>query len=249
MNASLAGIWRHPIKALGRECIDEVRLSAGAWLPGDRVWAVAHARSKPITGWMHKMNFLRGVTAPELMAVTARLHESGRIDLTHPQAGDISIRPDNPDDWPILEEWLAAIWSDELPKPVALVKHGGVHMTDVPEPWISINSLSSHGAVEGRVGKDISIHRWRGNLWIDGLGPWEEFEWVGRRIRIGGAVVRIEERITRCKATMANPETGRRDIDTLAALETWDHQDFGVYGVVLEGGQITVGDPLEVIAT
>ena len=46
---------------------------------------------------------------------------------------------------------------------------------------------------------------------------------------------------------MANPETGRRDVDTLAGLETWDHMDFGVYGEVVTGGEIATGDPVEVL--
>ena len=45
---------------------------------------------------------------------------------------------------------------------------------------------------------------------------------------------------------MANPDTGRRDFDTLAALRSWDHQDFGVYAGVVEGGSIATGDTVEV---
>jgi uncharacterized protein YcbX len=64
---------------------------------------------------------------------------------------------------------------------------------------------------------------------------------------VGDTVLRVEERITRCKATMANPDTGRRDVDTLAVLRTWDHQDFGVYAAVVEGGTIRPGDAVEVL--
>ena len=55
--------------------------------------------------------------------------------------------------------------------------------------------------------------------------------------------LRIEERITRCKATSANPETGRIDADTLGGLEAaFGHQDFGLYAVVTRGGAIATGD-------
>ena len=59
-------------------------------------------------------------------------------------------------------------------------------------------------------------------------------------------MLRVTERIGRCKATMANPETGLRDADTLAALGTWGHQDFGVYAEVVEVGPIAVGDAVAV---
>ena len=66
-----------------------------------------------------------------------------------------------------------------------------------------------------KVGQDLSPHRFRANIWVDDLGPWEEFEWLGKTLRIGGAVFEGVERIQRCKATMTNPTTGRRDADTL----------------------------------
>ena len=93
------------------------------------------------------------------------------------------------------------------------------------------------------MGTPLAHDRWRGNLWIDGAEPFAEFGWIGRHIRIGGAVLRIEERITRCLATTVNPLTGLRDADTLGALEAaYGHQDFGVYAVVVEGGTLRLGD-------
>jgi hypothetical protein len=51
------------------------------------------------------------------------------------------------------------------------------------------------------------------------------------------------EPIGRCRATEANPSTGRRDAPTLAALEDgWGHTRFGVYAMVRKGGLVAVGD-------
>jgi hypothetical protein len=51
------------------------------------------------------------------------------------------------------------------------------------------------------------------------------------------------EPIGRCRATEANPDTGRRDANTLAALEDgWGHTQFGVYAMVRKGGRVAVGD-------
>jgi uncharacterized protein YcbX len=88
------------------------------------------------------------------------------------------------------------------------------------------------------------MERFRGNVWLDGLAPWAEFNLVGSDICVGGATLRIRERITRCKATTVDPETGVSDADTLGALEAgWGHQDFGVYAEVVTGGAVAVGDP------
>ena len=51
------------------------------------------------------------------------------------------------------------------------------------------------------------------------------------------------EPIGRCRATEANPETGRRDAATLAALEeALGRTDFGVYAIVRRAGRVAVGD-------
>jgi uncharacterized protein YcbX len=249
VTARLAHIVRHPLKAIGREKLEAVTLSPGAWLPFDRLWAVTHTNAKLAGGWGVKANFLRGVTEPALMAVTAQLDEAdARLTLDHPEAGRIVIRPDDPSDTAILLDWLARLWPADLPAPTGVYRAAGAHLTDVPDPWVSINSHATLGAVGERAGEPLSMHRWRGNLWIDGWAPWEEFDLVGRTLRIGDATLEVRERITRCKATMANPETGRRDIDTLATLRTWGHQDFGVYAAITGGGAIRTGDRVEILA-
>ena len=249
MSNTLAHIWRHPLKAIGRELMETVTLTAGQWMPFDRHWAVTHDRAQIGEGWLPKANFLRGVTEPALMAATARLDADCRtLVLDHPEAGQLAFAPDDPAETPRLLDWLSRIWPADLPAPTGIYRSDTAQLTDVPDPWLSINNLASHRAVEQRIGKDLSIHRWRGNLWIDGLAPWQEFEWVDKTIRIGKVALRVHQRITRCKATMANPETGRRDADTLAALRSWDHQDFGVYAEVVEGGDIRRSDAVEVPA-
>lgn len=249
MSLSLTHIWRHPLKAIGREEVAVADLTEGTWLPFDRLWAVAHdAASLEGRGWAKKVNFLRGVTEPGLMAATARLDESGEVlSLEHPEAGTLTFRPDDPNETPAVLDWLARIWPADLPAPTGIYRAADAHLTDVPGAWLSLHCHATHRAVEERLGHDLSLHRWRGNLWVEGAEPWAEFDWVGKRVAVGRAVLEVKERITRCKATMANPETGKRDADTVAALRTWNHQDFGVYAEVVDGGQIASGDPVRVL--
>lgn len=241
MTATLAQIWRHPIKAMGREALDEVAVTAGNWMPHDRLWAVTHERSRLMgTGWDKKVNFLRGVTDPALMAVTSSLDEtSGDITLTHPDCGELRFNPER--DPEALVNWIGEIWSSDLPAPTSLYRATDAHLTDVPDAWLSIGCLSSNRALGQRMGTELSPHRWRANLWLEGTPPWAEKEWVGRTLRIGDVTLKVASEITRCKATMANPETGRRDADTLGALDDLGHQEFGLYAEVIEGGLLQVG--------
>ena len=47
---------------------------------------------------------------------------------------------------------------------------------------------------------------------------------------------------------MANPETGKRDVDTLDLLNELGHQEFGVYAEVIDGGEIALGDTVSVLS-
>ena len=121
-------------------------------------------------------------------------------------------------------------------------------MTDTPFPSISILNLASSRALEQAMGRELSIHRWRGNIWTDLGTPWAEFDMVDKEIEIGDCRFIVRERIKRCMATTANPETGERDADTLGALkENWNHTDFGIYAEVTQGGTIRTGDALRVL--
>jgi uncharacterized protein len=243
MTGTLAHICRHPIKSHGREELVQVTLAPGACLPFDRHWAVAHDAAKLTGGWVPCVNFARGAKAQTLMAITAVLDEDTRqITLTHPDIGHLTFRPDDPADLSRFLQWVAPLNPADRAQPAGIVGVGR-GMTDTDFPSVSILSIASLRDLSARMGMDLSIHRWRGNLWLEGATPWAEEAWVGRTIRVGGAVLRIDERITRCKATTADPVTGRVDGDTLAALKAdFGHQDFGVYATVIDGGPITRGD-------
>ncbi|RMD93367.1 MAG: MOSC domain-containing protein, partial [Alphaproteobacteria bacterium] len=141
--------------------------------------------------------------------------------------------------------WVAPLTEGENLRPVGLARLAGRGFTDTDFPSVSLMNAASHRAVAQRLGRPLEPVRWRGNIWLEGLAPWEEFDLIGRTLRLGGAVVEIVEPIARCKHTMANPETGLRDTDTLGVLEEgWGHRNFGVYARVIETGPVAEGDAL-----
>jgi uncharacterized protein len=248
MTATLAHITRHPIKSHGREDLASVLLTASQGLPFDRHWAVAHDAAKLVPGWNPCVNFARGAKAPELMAISASLDEAtATVTLMHPGKPDLVFRPDDAGDLPRFLDWVGDLNPADRAQPVSIVT-GGIAMTDTDFPSVSIFGLASNRDLSARMGHDLSPHRWRGNLWIDGLRPWAEFDWVGRDVQIGGAVLHVQERIVRCKATSANPATGQIDADTLAGLNAgYGHQEFGVYARVIAGGALALGDTVTLL--
>ncbi|WP_170561448.1 MOSC domain-containing protein [Ruegeria atlantica] len=240
MNAEVTHIWRHPIKSHGREAVQSVTVTPGQTMPGDRVWAVAHEVSKADgSQWVPCANFSRGSKAPQLMAISARLN-GDTVTLTHPNRPDLTFDPDEQQQ--VFLDWVQPLMPADRAASARIIRVPGRGMTDSDYPSISLCNVASHRAVEQKLGSNLSIQRWRGNIWFDGLPLWEEFDWLGREVQIGEAVFSVKERIQRCLATTANPETGVRDADTLGTLKSWGHQDFGVYTEVVRGGTISVGD-------
>lgn len=249
---SVAQLWRHPIKSHSREALDAVTLAAGHTMPWDRVWAVAHEASKfdaTNPAWVACQNFMLGTRTPALAGLWAQLdEETATVTLTHADIGTLTFAPDDPADVARFLAWIAPLCPADRAQPAALVKVPGRGMTDTDFPSVSIMTLASHDAVASKLGHDLELERWRGNIWIDGVPAWDELDWIGKVIRIGDTEIAIREPIKRCLHTAANPQTGKRDVDTLGALTNgWGHQDFGVYGEVTKGGNIRIGDPMEVL--
>ena len=217
-------------------------LTAGNSMPWDRVWAVAHDAAKAQSGeWASCANFSRVSKAPGLMAITASLDEATEtLTLSHPDLPDLTFVPDaNPD---ALIDWVAPLVPQDRALPSHIMRLDRRGYTDSDFASVTLCNMASHRAVEAQMEQAISIHRWRGNIWFDSDVPWVEFDWLGRDIQIGDAILRPRERTDRCRATTANPDTGHRDADTLKALQSFGHQDFSVRCEVIHGGTVRKGD-------
>ncbi|MDU8928429.1 MOSC domain-containing protein [Alisedimentitalea sp. MJ-SS2] len=252
MTAHLAQIWRHPVKAHGRERIDMVTLEEGKAMPWDRVWAIAHERScfdveRP--GWNPPGDFSRGASSPRLQQIECMTDPAFRsITFFHPDRPALTINPADHGDGCEFIQWVMPISLGAKLLPSRFVRAPDEAMTDTGYQSISLMNLASHRALEGRLGREISSLRWRGNFLVDGLAPWEEFDLIGNTIRIGKAEMEVVEPVGRCRMTEANPETGKRDADTLGTLrEAYGHSNFGIYLKVTKSGHVQEGDQIEVL--
>ena len=241
--AALAAIWRHPVKGVGAEPMRQADLSPDRALPGDRSWAILTGSARDTGAWQPCRNFARGAHAPQLMAVTAETR-GDRLAFAHPQRPELEIDPTT--EGRALVDWIAPLWPAERPVPHALIRAPKRGMADSDFPSVSILGLASLDVLSKAAGRPLDPRRFRGNLWLDGLEPWEEFEFVGRTLRIGETELEVVERIERCRATEASPDTGERDTNTLALLrDHWGHRDFGVMARVVRPGRITLGSEVQ----
>ena len=242
MNATLAHIWRHPIKGIGSEACKSAKLTPEAAVVGDRAWALLNADAPDTDDWQPRRNFLQVASGPALSAIGAVSRDTGVL-LTHPDRDPLAFEPETAPD--ALGDWIGDLWPDTRPGPARLVKAPPQGMTDVPFASVSIGNLASLRALSQKAGFDIDMRRFRINLWLDGLAPWEEIDLLEKDISLGSAALEPVEPIERCRAPDANPSSGTRDIGMLSLLEQgWDTRNFGVYFRVKTAGTVSIGDML-----
>jgi len=119
---------------------------------------------------------------------------------------------------------------------------------------VSVLSTGSLEAMQAAAGirEPIDPRRFRMLFGIEGVGAHEEDSWIGRRVRLGDAIVAVQGNVGRCIVTSRHPETGVRNLPTLDVLaeyreqvETTERLPFGVWGTVSEPGRVRLSDAVE----
>jgi GntR family transcriptional regulator/MocR family aminotransferase len=242
----LKHIYRYPIKGLSAQPLSRVELQARKPFPHDRIFALVRPGAPFDTDhpkWGKKGLFVMLMLEEALARVKTVLDvDTLKLTITQGNRELITADLDDEADRAKVEE---LVWQlvPSLRSAPTLVRSRDGHFMDKPDEVISLINLATVRSLEAQWGIKIDPLRFRANLYIDGAGPWEEFDWVGSDIRIGDALFRVERRNGRCGATNVDPETGRRDLDIPGSLRAaFGHKELGVYLTTREGGSIGVGD-------
>jgi hypothetical protein len=135
---------------------------------------------------------------------------------------------------------------EELRGAPRIVQAQGHVFMDVDRKVVSLINAASVRDLERVVGRPIDPLRFRGNLLVEDLPAWREFDWIGKPLRIGTARFEVWKRIKRCPATNVEPGTGLRDMQIPQALMTgYGHVEMGIYMRVTVGGEIAENDRVE----
>ncbi len=242
-------IYRYPVKGLSAEALEEVHLDPGAMLPEDRRFALAHAATAfdpAAPAWLPKRHFACLMMNAGLAALATSFDaKTGRLVIRAPDGTVLEDSTSTPQGRAAIEDFLTAYMAEEAPGRLRLVEAPGHRFSDDPDKLISLINLASIAELEARMGQKLHKLRFRANIYFSGLPAWQEFEWIGQRIELGGATLEITARTERCAATTVNPETATRDAPVPRALLThYRHADLGVFGRVVEGGRVALGDAI-----
>ena len=114
-----------------------------------------------------------------------------------------------------------------------------------PANSISLINVNSIRDFENKINKSIELERFRGNIYVSDLEPWEEFNFIGKNIIINDCRFKVTGVIPRCSATNLVPNLTKIDINLPHKLRvTYNHINMGIYLTPLNQGEIKVKDKI-----
>lgn len=99
--------------------------------------------------------------------------------------------------------------------------------------------VATDGAVAA-FGRDV--RRLRPNIVIGGVDGLAEREWVGRQLRIGDAIIRLDSLRSRCVMTTVDPDTLKLDPEVLRDIVRRFENKIALNAEVVRAGTIRIGD-------
>lgn len=245
--ATIDQICTWPVKGLNGVTLDSVTLQPDTTLPLDRAFAIARAssmssgRAVSEFGWK---DFIQLKNCPRLATLSSEFDIDEQVLTLKRQGrqvarGNLSQQIGRT----LIEQFLTAYLKDELQAPPKIISQDGETFSDARKPLLSIINLETLRDIERVSREPIDTRRMRGNIYIDGLPAWAEFDLVGQEISAGGAKLEIVDRIDRCAATHVNPDNGERDLQLTRFLQGgFGHLDCGVFARVSSAGELRTGD-------
>lgn len=242
--AHIESLYRYPVKGLSAESLDQLKLEIGKGVSFDRCWAIENGTEKfdpENPRFLPKRTFFQLALNEKLAQLSCQfIEKSETLVISHENTEVLRTDMNSVACGDEIEAFIADFMADDSRGNPRLVSANGHHFTDIPEKAVSLVNLASVAEISRVAGKNISPLRFRANIYVDGLKPWEEMDWVGKTIHVDGAPVFEVFAITgRCPATQVNLDTGERDVAMLDVLgDNFGHTKCGVYMKVI--GDVTI---------
>jgi uncharacterized protein len=247
----VAGIWRHPVKSLQGEALDEAVVEEDG-LEGDRRWGIRDGRTGRI---------LTARRRPELLHAAAAYRE-GQPEITLPD-GRVGDGP-GPKTDRLLSEWLGSpvslVTSVEGAAGRAEYFEDATDDTSRPIEWtmpdrrfvdaaplLVLTTASLRAAKALHPAGSWQPRRFRPNLLMETPGEgWLEDDWIGRRLQVGTAALAPAQGCIRCTMVTREQPGIEADRDVFRALARHHGATFGVWCEVTVPGAVALGNPVSV---
>ena len=247
--ATVASLFRYPVKGLTPEPLSSTTLKPGQTLLADRRYAIENGPSgfdPAAPTWLSKPHFLMLMRDEWLAGLHTHFDDATNV-LTLRRNRRTAAQGDleTADGRAAIESFFASDFADLIKGPPKVLSSPGHSFSDVARKVISIINLASVRAIENMVRAPVHPLRFRANMYVEGWPAWSELDLVGRTLAIGETRLKVVKRIVRCAAVNVDPDTAERDLAIPQALQRrLGHADCGIYAEVMTGGTIAVDDTI-----
>lgn len=245
---SISAVRRYPVKGLCGELLPEAEILPRRGIAGDRRWLVASVPAESVSALLSGAEKWRPWNYGLTLKKDARLAFLGAsmrgeiLTLEDKQGGGtISCDMETEDGREAADEFLREILKDES---VYLADCEKQPAWDDKQTPLTALFLASVGELEKKLGAPVSAERFRANIVLDGGAPRDEWNYLGKALRLGAEVkLSAAGGVERCAATRVNPKTGARDMDIPEELvRHYSRNEMGIECGVIAGGKIFAGD-------
>jgi uncharacterized protein YcbX len=221
-------VWRFPVKSMAGERLESAEVDARG-LVGDRQWAVYDGEGRLASG--KRTNRFRRMD--EVFALAARTMDE-RVEVVLPD-GRVVVAGEGAADLAL---------SDHFGEDVELAPEADIAHQDAGQvSLVGTATLRELGGLCG-LGEPVDPRHLRANLVVETAEPFEEEGWLGREVRAGDVVLRLVERIERCRMVDL-AQVGLPALDGLLKVVGAERGlCAGVYADVVQPGVLREGDPL-----
>jgi len=230
----ISAIYRYPVKSFGGERLEGCEV-AEYGLRGDRVCSFYDETKE---GWSR---FVTARTIPDMLSYQASYADEG-VHIIGPDGSEYS-------------------WDDRLLEQIQARSRKSLSMSAMfaPNPendeLLSVDAASlliltdkTISEIEAKWGKELDALRFRPNLMVKlEEDEAEEQSWIGKRLQIGDAELRIDSACERCSMITIDPATLERDPSLLKQVNEHFQLNVGVYASVVKSGFIQIGDSISLL--
>lgn len=228
---TVRALYRYPVKSMAAESLDSVDVS---WhgLAGDRRWGFLRAGSEG--------NGFPWMTIREKADMWK--YQPSFANPADVEGSRVVVRSPNGREFDVTDPELAR----ELGDGVRVMKQYSGIFDTFPLSLLSVQSVDGLASLVGGSEPSLTALRFRPSIVIDSsMGGFPEDAWEGRTLRIGPIRLRLNARDQRCMMVNIDPEEpGRSNPAVLRAIAKERSACFGMYGVAVLPGRISVGDPV-----
>ena len=262
MSLNISSINYCPVKSVSFQSIDKCEIKKNIGIVGDRIFAFAKELDfdkvqlfeKTPEERKGKWNKVLTLKNSPVLNKYNFLFKENKLTLTFKDKEILTINASELSERQLLSKKIIEL-ENSLKEPIVLMKNeeSPFFDTSISNKVDFINSVSllniqSINDFQKKIDKKIEMSRFRGNICIDGVKPWEEREWIGKIIKINNISFKVEKNIPRCVAINLKPTTDDNSLNLLQSLKkNYNHFEMGVYLNALDDGEINLGDNVKII--